>query len=116
MNITMIRRHYTTQKDAVSTLKKYNIDKLIEDNLPNGIVISNVQNSWQDNKMSFSLKAQKGRIGGTVKGWLTVGEKNISISLEIPKLAGFLFSKETMTSGIEKQLSELFPNGSKNIQ
>jgi hypothetical protein len=110
MNITMTRRHNTTLESAVTTLKKYNVEKLIEDNLPNGVVVSKVQNSWQYNKMSFSLNAKKGGIGGTVKGWLEIGEKNISINLEIPKLARLFFSKEDVKTGIEKQLAELFPN------
>ena len=109
MKITITRGHHSTKTLATTILKRASVVELIKSNLPRGIRLSNVKTSWQDNLMSFSLRAGIGIVSGTIQGTLAVKKKVILINLEIPDIVNLFFSKDIIEKGITEQLTDLFP-------
>lgn len=78
---------------------------------PGGVKIKDAEKHWNDDQMSFSFRAQKGFLGATIDGTISVTDAEASLSSNIPRLVTSFVSEEKIRTVITDQFNTLFGVG-----
>jgi hypothetical protein len=69
-----------------------------------GSEISELQQEWQENGLTFSFRAR----GFTVSGGLVVGEEQVELEAKLPLMARLLVSEGEIREGVLQVMREIF--------
>ena len=101
------QRHGTSQAEAVKKINNF-LNDLMKREFPSGVKIKDPEKRWNGNVMNFSFRAQKGLMGTTISGTVSVTDTEVSLNSTLPGIITTFVSEDKVKDVITKQFKELF--------
>ena len=101
-------RHGTTKARALEELRA-NSPKLVA---RFGSEVSELQQKWLENALSFSFRAR----GGAISGRLVVEEENVELEANLPLLATLLYGEGQIRERVLLVMQEIFGPGTQGAE
>ena len=98
--------HNKTKAEAIKAVNDA-ADKVLRQDLPGPLSVSNVERAWNGDQLDFRLTASLAGMTSGIKGFILVTDRDVTVDVDLPPLLTMLFPEKRIQAEAEKRVKGL---------
>ena len=98
--------HELTTAEVRRRLDRF-LDGLMGTTFPAGVKLRHPHAAWNENRLEFRFRLERGFLGGEFHGEITVQEHQLQLRCQLPTMLGLLVGEDKAKTFVTRNLNEL---------